>query len=166
MVYMSKRLLVLLTPTFLLLGACSTSLEMPEEASLKDAQPLILEVGDEELGTQQRVSIHTGCYVQAMDPHESHHVPGTVNVEGRTFCTGGKRVPYMKAGTALYKRNRFSVSFIDDGEAERNNAKKVSAFANGPCDDSDYSSYMEGFVEDNGKKYSGTDFSEASVTCD
>ena len=151
----------------LLLSACGSNVELPvvtDGVKSESGSPLYLET-DESGVEAQAVKVHPLCYVAANNPHSSNHAPGQVNTEGRTYCLQGKKA-YMRAGVQLHLRTGRSYTFIDDGVNTKSGVTQVTAFANGRCrDQGHYYAYMEGYLTDGGRRYSGTDTNDRVVTC-
>lgn len=88
---------------------------------------------------------HDESYEVATDsPHNSHHAPGTINVEGRTFdCTSN--MPFMKVSVSLRKGSYcwgtscWSWTNVgNSGSKQANHKKKVKSNAWVNCADGVY----------------------------
>lgn len=68
-----------------------------------------------------------GCSVQVQNPHNSTHVPGTINVVGTVNCSGA--VPHIALFVTLYRNGKYAGSDANDVYNTSSDSRNAAA----PC---------------------------------
>lgn len=128
--------------------------EVSFETSVRDFQPT---AGYQPLGGVAGASTQStspsGCVQAAHNPHESHHVPGTINAEVRATCNNA--VPYMYHTAQLWETRWWGWDRIGQkGTFSKAWRSQGSAYANDQCRNNWIRVTGSGYVDDvDGNRY-------------